>query len=132
MRWLGVRFQLFLTALIVLLAAVAFEPSHYFCTMTGRAVAHCCCASEQPVKASRTVTAGAADCCELLKASHPPLIVSHTATSADLPVTALLATLPALAYPEPAFRVVAALPVAARAPPNVGPPLFISHCALLI
>ena len=132
MRWFGVRLQLLLTALIVLLAAAASAPSHYFCKMTGRAVAECCCASELGPKAHRTARAEAPDCCELRSASHPPVVVSHNAAVPELPVASLAATLPVLVYPEPTFRLLGAVPSAARAPPAIGPPLFISHCALLI
>ena len=133
MRWFGVRLQLLLTALIVLLAAAAADRSQYFCKMMGRAVAECCCSTEQHLQRSRSATVQSSDCCERLGASQEPVATtSHNATAPDFPAAALAVTLPAFGCPEPTFRVVPALRPPARAPPGIGPPLFISHCALLI
>lgn len=132
MRWFGVRLQLLLTALIVLLSAAASERSHYFCRMMERTVVECCCSSEHRSHRNAAVTVRAADCCELLVASEQPVFNAHHAALAEFPVAALAATLPAFPPPELGFRLVPALPPPARAPPSLGPPLFISNCALLI
>jgi len=133
MRWFGVRLQLLLTALIVLLAAAASDRSPYFCKMMGRAVAECCCGTEQHVQRSRGARAQAPDCCQRFSPSQQPLATtSHSATPPDFPDAALVATLPAFEGVEPSFRIVPVPRPAARAPPGVGPPLYISHCALLI
>ena len=133
MRGFGVRLQLLLTALMVLLAAAAADRSQYFCKMMGRAVAECCCNAEQRVPRSRSATVQSSDCCERLGATGEPLATpAHDATPPDFPAAALAVTLPAFTSLELNFRVVPALRPPARAPPGVGPPLFISHCALLI
>ena len=132
MRWFGVRLQLLLTALIVLLAAAAADRSPYFCKMMGRAVAECCCGTEQRMHHSRSATVQSPDCCERFSPGQRPVASSHNATPPDFPAAALVATLPAFVDAEPTFHVVAALRPAARSSPGVGPPLFISHCALLI
>jgi hypothetical protein len=133
MQQLGARLRLFLAALIVLLAAAASDRSHYFCKMMGRAVAECCCAPQHSPQRGRNTALRAADCCERLAASQQPVAtLSHHAALPDFPVAALVATLPAFAPPEPSFRLVPAHPSPARAPPALGPPLFLSHCALLI
>ena len=132
MRWFGVRLQLLLTALIVLLAAAAPDRSQYFCKMMGRAVAECCCSTEQRLQHSRSATVQSPDCCERFSPSQQAVASSHNATPPDFPAAALVATLPAFVDAEPSFRVVPAPRPPARASPGVGPPLFISHCALLI
>lgn len=132
MRHFGVRLQLLLTVLVVLLATAASDRSQYFCKMMGRTVAECCCSGEQRQQRSRSVTAKSADCCELLTASSQPLVISHNAAVPELPVAALAATLPAFVYREQSFRLVPVPHAPARAPPAIGPPLFISNCALLI
>jgi hypothetical protein len=101
--------------------------------MMGHAVEACCCAAEHPQHRSRNATLRAADCCERLAASQQPVATSsHNAALPDLPVAALVALLPALTHPEPSYRLLPTLRSPARAPPALGPPLFISHCALLI
>ena len=132
MRWFGVRLQLLLVALVVLLAAAASERSPYFCKMMGRAVAECCCAGMHEPNRSAGATARAPDCCELIAVSKPAIATSHEATPAQLSGAALAAVLPALEYLEPTYRLLQKPPSLARAPPAIGPPLFITHCALLI
>lgn len=133
MRLFGARLQLLLAALIVLLATAASDRSHYFCKMMGRAVAECCCGSEHRLQRSQAVSVRAPDCCERLAASPQPVATTvQTAALPDLPVAALIATLPAVTFPEPSFRVAPALRPPVRAPPAIELPFFISHCALLI
>jgi len=133
MRQIGVRLQLLLAALIVLLATAAADHSHYFCKMMGRAVAECCCATSHQLQRSRSASARAPDCCELLTASKQSVATSHSAALPDVPVAAWVAILPAFAFSEPHFRLVPLLRAPTRAaPPAIGPPLFISHCAMLI
>lgn len=133
MRQFGVRLRLFLAALIVLLAAAASDRSHYFCKMMGQAVAECCCGSEHRPERSHGASVQAPDCCERLAASQQPLATtSHSVALPDVPVAALVATLPAFTPPEPSFRLLPARHSPARAPPVNRPPLFVSHCKLLI
>lgn len=132
MRWFGARLQLLLVALVVLLAAVASDRSHYFCKMMGRAVAECCCPGAHDANQNDGATAQSPDCCELLAASKQPLAAHHQATAANPHAAALAVLLPAFEYSEPSFRVIETPRTLARAPPAIGPPLFLSHCALLI
>ena len=132
MRWFGVRLQLVLVALVVLLAAAASDRSHYFCKMMGRAVAECCCPGAHEDERGAEAAARAPDCCELIAASKQPVAASHEATAAELSEAGLAVTLPAFEYPLPSFRLLQVPALLARPPPAIGPPLFISHCALLV
>lgn len=132
MRWFGVRLQLLLAALMVLLVAAACERSLYFCKMMDRAVAECCCARAHDGHPNEGANVRAPDCCELIAVSKQGVVASHEVAPAQLSRAALIATLPAFEYPAPSFRLVERPPSLARAPPAIGPPLFISHCSLLI
>lgn len=132
MRWFGVRLQLLLVALVVLLAAAASDRSHYFCKMMGRAVAECCCPGAHDASQNDGAAARAPDCCELLAASKQSVAANHEATAPTLSATPVAVMLPGFEYSEPTFRLVETPRTLARAPPAIGPPLFISHCSLLI
>jgi len=132
MRWFGVRLQLLLAALVVLLAAAACDRSLYFCKMMDRAVAECCCARAHDGHPNEGAIVRAPDCCERLAISKQGVVASHEAAPVQLSPAAFSATLPAFEYPEPSFRLVERPPSLARAPPAIGPPLFISYCSLLI
>jgi hypothetical protein len=120
--------------MLVLLAAGESARTHYFCRMMGRVVASCCCAEDADGAwlVERRVVLRAPDCCERLEPRSvtspavPGKAAGITSPSAVAPV--LLAELPAPS-PHPATAMTLR---EARAPPAVGPPLFISHCALLI
>lgn len=129
---LGVRWRILLVALVVLLAAFTADRSHYFCKMMGQAVAECCCASGHGPKADAGATARAPDCCELITASKHSVVAPQATTPPEVGAATLVATLPTLEYPEPWFHLVPPVPSLARAPPSIGPPRFLAHCALLI
>ncbi len=129
---LGARLKLLFAVCVLLLAAAASSRSHYFCKMMGRAMAECCCAAESDPREGDGAKARAPDCCELIQAPAAPVVAHHEATLPGLPTAALVATLSALEYRGPSFRLTVARPSLARAPPALGPPRFISHCALLI
>jgi len=130
MRWFGARLQLLLVALLVLLATAASDRSSYFCKMMGRAVAHCCCSAERGASQSVGATARAPDCCERIAPSKLPAAASQP-TAVELSAAPVAVVLPAFQCSEPSFRLVETPRTLARAPPIIGPPLFISHCALL-
>lgn len=132
MRWFGFRLQLLVTAAFVLLAAAAADRSHYFCRMMERAVAECCCPDAHEASERSGATAKSPDCCDPLARSQQPVAAAHDFASPSVLSASLVATLPAIECPEPSFRLLQAVPSLARAPPALGPPLFISHCALLI
>ena len=133
MRSVAARLQLLLVALVVLLAAAASDRAHYFCKMMDRAMAECCCAGA----ANSAEEAGAAavrgtDCCErLVPSTHAVVAASHDVTPGVF--TASFVSLPPwFEYPTRTLRVLETTPAAARAPPAIGPPLFLAHCSLLI
>ena len=132
MRWFGVRLQLLLAALVVLLVAAVCERSLYFCKMMDRAVAECCCARAHDVHPNEGASVRAPDCCELIAVPKQRVVAAHEAAPVELSGATPIAMLPALEYPEPSFRLIERPPSPARAPPAIGPPLFISHCSLLI
>ena len=128
----GARLQLLLVALVVLLATTASERSHYFCKMMGRAVAECCCAAAYDPSHNDGAAARAPDCCELMAAAKLPGAAYHRATAPSWSAPPAAVMLAAFAYSEPNFRLVETPRTLARAPPAIGPPRFLSHCALLI
>lgn len=132
MRAVAARLQLLLVALAVLLAATAADRAHYFCQMTGRAMADCCCAGAPASAEDPPAAVRAPDCCQrLVPSNHPAVAASDDAAPAVL--TATFVALPAwLEYPTRGFRLLETTPAAARAPPGLGPPLFLAHCSLLI
>jgi hypothetical protein len=134
MRSLRARLQILLVALTVLLGVAASQRSHYFCKMMGRAVAECCCARGRavPVRKNLGATARADDCCELIAGDGQPVLAVQQAAPPQVVMAALVVALPGVAYSPPSFTVVGHTPSLARAPPALGPPLFLSHCALLI
>lgn len=133
MRAVAARLQLLLVALVVLSAATAADRAHYFCKMMGRAMAECCCAGA-PASAEQTAAPAvrAPDCCQrLVPAKQPVVAASQDAVPALL--SASFTSLRAWSeFPTHGFRVLVTTPAAARAPPALGPPLFLAHCTLLI
>jgi hypothetical protein len=132
MQWFGARLQLLMAALMVLLATAASERSPYFCKMMGRAVIECCCDATHHAREQGGPAARAPDCCEAIRGSGQSVAAIDHATAPDLPAAALIATLPSSDYPEQTFSLASGISSFARAPPAIGPPLFLSHCALLL
>jgi hypothetical protein len=133
MRAVAHRLQLLFVALVVLLAATASDRAHYFCKMMDRAMAECCCAGA-PASAedAAKLAVQAPHCCErLVPSNHPVVAASDEAAPSSLTASSV-ALPPWLEYPTQVSRVLAARPAAARAPPALGPPLFLAHCSLLI
>jgi hypothetical protein len=132
MRSIGAHLRFVLAVLGLLLVAVAPTRSHYFCKMMGRAVAECCCAGRDAAHDSAGPTLRAPDCCERLVPASQPVWLAQRDAAPSL-FTAPFALTPALLEPPPpAYRLLAVTPPGARAPPSLGPPLFIVHCSLLI
>src|ERR1700753_2538148 len=132
MRSLGARWVALLTALAVLLPASAFGRTHYFCRMMDRVVDTCCCdTDDHDESASCGPRVRSSDCCEKLSAGTGSRALRASGTDFQVPPPALAATLPAAVYFVPKSVAVLTLPVPARAPPGIGPPLFIVHCSLL-
>lgn len=119
--------------LAVLLPAGAFARAQYHCRMMGRTVTACCCASKHKAKASACeVQIRSRDCCERVSgASERDLASSAREAAPPVFPAGLAATLPALALDVPVAASVALSSPQARAPPGLGPPLFLAHCAFL-
>jgi hypothetical protein len=131
-RSLVLRTIAWLAAAIVLLSDEAAPKTQYFCHMMGRVVASCCCAGEDGAsKVECRAEARAPDCCERIESrkGHALPAAPEKATSGLSPVA--LSVLPECVPPPPRRAPVARLREA-RAPPAVGPPLFLAHCAILI
>ncbi len=129
MRSLGACLHLALLALVVMLVAAASDRAHYFCRMMDRSMAEPCCAPEPNTDGP---AADALDCCERIIASTNSIVAAaHDATPELKVALAAIAPTP-LEYPAPTFRLLVTTPAAARAPPAIGPPLFLAHCSWLI
>ncbi|HEY3233768.1 MAG TPA: hypothetical protein VGJ84_03575 [Polyangiaceae bacterium] len=133
MRPLRAQLVALFTVAAVFLAQGAFARTSYFCFMMGRTVPSCCCKAEPrssgPSAESRIL---ARDCCERIGSAQGARMSSTLEKSVNVPAGSLVATLPIATYVAPHAHRMTALPAQARAPPAVGPPLFIAHCAYLI
>lgn len=122
------------TALAVLLPGSAFARTQFFCRMMNRVVATCCCETEAngSENASCQPHVRATDCCEKITTSVRSATAARALdTDFSVPPAPMTATVPAHVYVFPK-AVGTLMPMAqARAPPGVGPPLFISNCSLL-
>jgi hypothetical protein len=128
-----VRLVGLLTALAVLLPGPAFARGQYFCRMMNRVVATCCCEREAALSSEAHCAAKIrmTDCCERMSASARTPALAAAGTDIVVPPAAIASTIPALQYFVPRLAATRALPAQARAPPGIGPPLFIAHCSLL-
>ena len=142
MRSLRARWVALLTALAVLLPASAFGRAHYFCRMMDRVVASCCCATndqddDDPGKSPEGGSAScgprvrATDCCHKITTGTRSTTLPAAGTDFQIPPAALSAKIAAAVYVLPEGGGTLPSLVQARAPPGVGPPLFIVHCSLL-
>jgi hypothetical protein len=137
MRSLRARWVALLTALAVLLPMSAFGRTHYFCRMMNRVADTCCCETHDPVNGSASESASygprvrSSDCCERLTTGTQNTALRAEGTDFHVRPPAFTAMVPVAVYVVPKSVAVRALPVQARAPPGVGPPLFIVHCSLL-
>lgn len=129
MRSFGAHLHVVLLALVVMLVAAASDRAHYFCRMMDRSMAQPCCA---PERSTSGPAAGAPDCCERIIASTNSILAAARDATPDLRVALAATVPPPLEYPAPTSRLLVTNPTAARAPPAIGPPLFLAHCSLLI
>lgn len=142
MAYASERMPRFRARLFALVAAIALMlPSgaaarvSYFCRMMERSVSSCCCAHAKAKLAKQTkreTTVQAPSCCERLTAPSR----AHGTTVSDgpppIPSAALATVLPDFLLAQLGEASVATFAPSARAPPSLGPPLFVSHCSLLI
>lgn len=122
-----------LTALAVLLPGTALARGQYFCRMMNRVVATCCCERDEAPSSEARCAAKIrmTDCCERVSASARTPAVKAAGPDIVVSPPAIASTIPALAYVVPRAVTAPLLPAQARAPPGIGPPLFIVHCSLL-
>ncbi len=131
MRAVRARIFALLAALLMLLPSGASARTQYYCRMMGRIVASSACDEEAASKAaSPAQELQLADCCQRFSSASR---------------SASLGTLEAVHDVAPAASVAAAQPFlvgilrdsdgfcaeSTQAPPAIGPPLFIVHCAFL-
>lgn len=133
MRPLRAQLIAVLTALAVLLPGSAFARTQYFCRMMNRVVATCCCDADSSRHDHPACTAQvrSSDCCERTPIATRSLTLKAMGNELSVPSAAIASIVPAPAYVFPRVVEALALPGWARAPPIVGPPLFIVHCSLL-
>jgi len=129
MRLARTWLPLFLTALFMALSGSALGAPHYFCHMTGRVVAECCCTADADAGCEQRVNA--ADCCERMGA-QASADVDRTLRGADgIGPAALAARLNEPPYVPACSRRDKPVIHAGRGPPGTAR-LFAVHCAFLI
>lgn len=135
MRSLWIRIIALFTVLSVLVPSDTFARTQYFCHMMGRVMPTCCCEpDEQPSNASCEAQIRSASCCErMTSARHAtmPSIRENASTIAGAAWVAVVEEPACIAATAPRIANTAP-PPRTRAPPAVGPPLFVAHCAFLI
>ena len=131
MRHFRLQIIALLAVLAILMSGAAAAQTRYRCLMSGRIFEACCCADAGlPSAAHRPVEVRAQDCCERVISAARPGATATLDVEQVLPA-AFDATVPFRMdlLPRPARE-----PLVIwrdRAPPGVGPPLFIKHCSLL-
>ena len=133
MRSLRVQLIAVLTAFALLFPSSVFARTRFFCHMMNRVVATCCCdAGSKENDASRCAPqVRSSDCCERLSAAaRAPALQAHV-TEISVPAAAMTVVVVAPLYVFRRATSSVSLPRQARAPPLVGPPLFLAKCSLL-
>jgi hypothetical protein len=133
MRPLRVQLIALITALAVLLPGSAFARTQFFCRMMNRVVATCCCdTNANSADASCQPQVRATDCCEKVTTTARSATAARALdTDLSVPPALLTATVPVHVYVFPEAVGTLTRIAQARAPPGVGPPLFILNCSLL-
>jgi hypothetical protein len=134
MRSLRVQLIAVLTAVAVLLPGGALGRTRFFCHMMNRVVATCCCDgdSKEDGASSCEVRVRSTDCCERLSAAaRTPTLKALGTENISVPAAAVTAAVLTPVYVFPRTIASVSLPRQARAPPIVGPPLFLAKCSLL-
>jgi hypothetical protein len=139
LNWAHAAYAQALAALLVLLVALPLGAVHrvqYFCKMMGRVMDTCCCSKADAVQSVHRPAARpeikAADCCEKLEsaARHGAPAVRDGALRVLSPGYATIsASVAVVAQAQPSLLL--APSVHARAPPALGPPIFLKNCSLL-
>ena len=130
---LRARIVAVLAVIALMLPSGAVARAHYFCKMMERVTPACCCAGQHHTAAAASgAKASAPSCCERLRSPTRASASAASAQAPDVPTAALAVVLPDFALELDSAAVVNARNPQARAPPGVGPPLFVTYCAFLI
>lgn len=133
MRPLRLRLFALLATVALLLPGGALAKSAYFCRLMDRVGPTCCC-EEARTEHARHATGPelrGTGCCERLTVPDRATAANPNDTGLDVGATPLSALIPVPLHDVSSARVGAVPPPQARAPPAVGPPLFLAHCAFL-
>src|SRR5882724_8376233 len=132
MRFLRLQLFAHIAAIAMLLPSGAAAKPHYFCRMMDRVMASdCCAAGAESNTADHQAQARAPDCCERLMSPERTGANRAANTTIQLSSAALATILDPYVTPTLPPGTSSIAPPQARAPPALGPPLFIVHCALL-
>jgi hypothetical protein len=127
------RIVALLAAIALMLPSGAVARAHYFCKMMERVMPACCCAGEHDdAVAAPAAKASAPSCCERLQSPTRASASSASLSGPDVPSAALASVLPDFRLEGGPAAVVGLHEPQARAPPSLGPPLFVSYCVFLI
>jgi hypothetical protein len=126
------RILALVAAIALMLPSGAAAGAHYFCRMAERVLPNCCCAAAHDEHESgHEVQVRGAGCCEQMLTPARAGATAANDAALELPAAGLATVLPAAAWPQAPVSRLRAARARSRAPPGVGPPLFIVHCAFL-
>jgi hypothetical protein len=128
------RLQLLVMTLMagLLVPVTAFARVLSICNMGGRAGKICCChRGTSETKQCDSPSVDRAPCCTQLITQVQKASATQGSAASDVPPAALLERLPALVHAELALADGERLSPRARAPPILGPPIFVRNCAFL-
>jgi len=133
MRALRLQLLAAFMAFAVSLPGTALARTQFFCHMMNRVVATCCCDSDVDVGADTGCgpQVRASDCCEKMTTVAQSATARALAKDVTVPPATIAAMVPAPVYVFSRTVTALALPAQARAPPALGPPLFVLNCSFL-
>jgi len=134
MRSLRHQVLALLVGVAIVLPSTVFARAHYFCHMMDRVMASPCCEAEHEATAisRQGQEVRAPDCCVRVDPSARKVAPSTRTYEVTVPTLALAATIVDRVYVPLRGREVGTTLRQARAPPPLGPPLFVAHCSFLI
>jgi hypothetical protein len=131
MRHFRLQIIALFAVLSILLSGAAAASVRYRCSMSGRLLDACCCAKAGAARATnRPVEVRAPDCCEKVVSAARAGATATFEVDSSLPAavaTAFVFRLDLLPRPSVETHVI----WRDRAPPAIGPPLFLKNCSFL-
>lgn len=118
----------------LLVPVTAFARVLSICNMSGRVGKTCCCHRAQEKNQEKECHAPAIDrapCCTQVVSHADKAAATTTDIASDVPAAALLEQLPSIVHRGLAFAESERIAARARAPPPLGPPLYLLNCAIL-